>query len=72
VLARDCVVPERLVVAPALKHLRDEPLHPPATTGHGRVKEHKTGLEDGLGLESGESQDPRVVQLFANPNQLDD
>lgn len=45
-LTRNCVVVEGLVVAPALKHLRDVPLDPPAASGDRRMEEDETGFQN--------------------------
>src|SRR5262249_15497941 len=56
-LLRDAVVPERLVVAPVLKHLRDVPLDSTALPRTARMEVHEARLVHSVLL-------PQTVQLM--------
>src|SRR5689334_21026695 len=55
---------ERVVIAAALEHLRQEPLRAPAASGHRRVEEDQTRTPGGDGLRrSGERRDGHVAVI---------
>src|SRR5581483_4208364 len=55
---------ERVVVAPALEHLREESFRAPASSGHRRVEQDQTRTPGGDGLRrSGERRDGHVTVI---------